>query len=224
MRQMVVDLLFPARGESPPTDHAYPLYAALSAVVPAFHAAGGPRFAPLTGEPAGGGRLRLNERSVLRVRLPADAIPQALPLAGRRLEVAGCGVRLGVPSVRPMEPAAALFAPVVLVKPDVGLPRPPTGERPRAAVEAGPFVEAVRRKLAAAGLAGDVSVPVRPGGKRGPEPCRRVVRVKGRALVGYAVVVSGLSAADSLKLQADGLGGRTRIGCGFFVPAREGMT
>ena len=43
---MVVDLLFPARGDAVPTDHAYPLYAALSRAVPAFHdPAAGVRFA-----------------------------------------------------------------------------------------------------------------------------------------------------------------------------------
>lgn len=41
---MTLDLLFPALGESVPTDHRYALYAAVSAAVPDYHAAGGPRF------------------------------------------------------------------------------------------------------------------------------------------------------------------------------------
>ena len=49
------------------------------------------------------------------------------------------------------------------------------------------------------------------------------MRVKGQVIVGFAVQVKGLSAADSLKLQADGLGGRRRLGCGFFLPVRAGV-
>src|SRR5690349_5898353 len=110
---MTLDLLFPAVGEAVPTDHRYPLFAALSAVVPDFHAAGGPRFAALTGTPAGRGELRLTDRSRLRVRVAADQLRTALPLAGRRLDVAGRPVRLGVPAVVPVEPAAAVWSPLV---------------------------------------------------------------------------------------------------------------
>ena len=44
------DLVFPVQGEALPTDHAYPLFAALSRLVPAFHDADAKtRFAPITG-------------------------------------------------------------------------------------------------------------------------------------------------------------------------------
>ena len=46
------------------------------------------------------------------------------------------------------------------------------------------------------------------------------LRIKGLAIVGYGLLVSELSAADSLTLQERGLGGRTQLGCGFFVPAK----
>ena len=49
-----------------------------------------------------------------------------------------------------------------------------------------------------------------------------MVRVKGKAVVGYSLIVSGLTAAESVRLQEHGLGGRTRMGCGFFLPVREG--
>ena len=58
---------------------------------------------------------------------------------------------------------------------------------------------------------------------RAGEPKRRVVRVKGVAIVGYALIVAELSAADSLKLQESGLGGRTHLGCGYFSPTKGGM-
>ena len=84
------------------------------------------------------------------------------------------------------------------------------------------FLATARAKLTELGVAGEPQLPVHPDGARAGEPRRRVVRVKGRAIVGYALVVAGLSAADSLALQESGLGGRTRMGCGFLVPLKGG--
>lgn len=208
---MTVDLVFAAAGNELPTDHAYRLYGALSQLVPTFHEAGGPRFLPLSGELSGRGQLRLTGRSRLRVRVDADRIREVLPLAGKRLDIAGAGVRLGVPQVYPLEPAAVLAARVATVKLAAG-----------GVPDAAGCVGSWRRWLDKEGVGGEVAVPTHRDGPRAGEPVRRVVRVKGRAIVGYAVVVSGLSAADSLTLQERGLGGRTRLGCGFLLPVRLG--
>ena len=152
------------------------------------------------------------------MRLPQDRIGEVLALAGKRLELGEGFVRLGVPAVTPLVPAATLAARTVVVK-----HAQPKGES--APPDLGRFLDVVRRKLEAAGIAGAVAVPFRMTNKRDgrPEPCRRVVRVKGKAIVGYAVTVTGLTAADSLRLQAEGLGGRLRLGCGFFLPVRPGV-
>jgi CRISPR-associated protein Cas6 len=205
---MTLDLLFAAHGGPLPTDHAYPLYAALAAVVPTVHdPAVAVRFAPLTGIPDGPGRLRLADFSRLRLRLPADRIPDALPLAGSVLEVAGCRVRLGVPAVVPLVPAPTLTADLVTFK---------------HAVTPDQFLSSARRSLSELGVSGEPVLRAFRAGPRTGEPRRRIVRVKERRIVGYSLLVTGLSAADSLKLQETGLGGRTRIGCGFFLPAKEG--
>lgn len=204
----MIDLVFPVRGGSVPADHAYPLYAALAGVVPAFHDPAHPlRFAPLTGGGGEAGRLRLTEWSCLRVRLPADAIPTALPLAGKALDVAGAVVRLGAPTVQALVPAAAVESWLVTFK---------HGE------EVAAFLATAREKLAGIGVAGEPAVRAFGAGPRAGEVRRRVIRVKGTAIVGYALVVSGLTADESIRLQERGLGGRTKIGCGFFLPAKEG--
>src|SRR6266852_4903905 len=96
----LIDLLFPVLGDTLPTDHAYLLYAALSRRVPRFHdAAGGVRFAQINGQRGGKGQLVLFEKSRLRLRLPAEAISDVLPLAGQSLEIGEHRVRLGVPHV-----------------------------------------------------------------------------------------------------------------------------
>jgi CRISPR-associated protein Cas6 len=200
-----VELHFPVLGEMLPTDHGYALYAGLSSLIPALHVADSPvAVGPILGEAAGGGILRLGTRGGrLRLRLPVDQVPAFLPLAGKSLEVGDHRIRLGVPQVRPLVPAPSLAARLVVVK---GFTEP------------GPFLGACRRQLDSLGVAGEVGIPLaRRGGPEG-EPRRRVLRVKDRRVVGFAVQVTGLTAEESLRVQERGIGGRRRMGCGFFLP------
>jgi hypothetical protein len=50
--------------------------------------------------------------------------------------------------------------------------------------------------------------------------CGRLARigVAGRDVCGASVVVHGLRASDSLRLQRTGLGPHRALGCGVFVP------
>jgi CRISPR-associated protein Cas6 len=212
----MIELVFPARGGFLPTDHGYALYGALSRIVPAFHDDDGPfRFAPVTGIGIPNGRLQLHEHSVLRVRTPEDRIRTLLPLAGKRLELDGETIRLGVPAVRTLAPAPSLVARLVTFK-------PPTKEGDAPDLSPDRFLELARKKLSETGVTGEAQLPIHLDGDRAGEPLRRVVRVKGAAIVGYSLLVAELSAADSLRLQETGLGGRTQMGCGFFVPTRKG--
>lgn len=202
---MFIDLLFPAVGDSVPLDHAYPLYAALTQVVPSFHDVDGNiRFAPLNGMRGEPGRLQL-KWSRLRVRLPDDMIRTVLPLAGKKLDVAGASVRLGPPTVQMLTPATTVESWLVTFK---------HGEEPE------PFLITARAKLAELGIAGKSAIRAFESGPRTGQPRRRVVRVKGQKIVGFALVVAELSAEESIRLQEQGLGGRTRMGCGFFLPHR----
>lgn len=49
----------------------------------------------------------------------------------------------------------------------------------------------------------------------------RSIRIKDKNVLGYGVVIEGLSNEDSLKLQGHGLGGRKHFGCGWFYPVKE---
>src|SRR5262249_25433300 len=59
---------------------------------------------------------------------------------------------------------------------------------------------------------------------RAGEPRRMVLRIKGRRIIGYALRVSALSAEESIRLQEEGLGGRRRLGAGFFLPVKDGRS
>jgi len=205
---VTLELVFPTFGTFLPTDHAYLLYAAMSGIVPQFHDKESKlRFAPITGRGIPDGHLHLTEHSSLRVRLPDDSVRLALPLAGKRLTVGDATVRLGVPAVRTLAPAPALIARLVTFK---------NAETPES------FLATARLKLAELGASGEPQLPIHMEGERAGEPKRRVVRIKGVSIVGYSLIVAELTAEDSLKLQEHGLGGRTQMGCGFFVPMKEG--
>jgi len=82
------------------------------------------------------------------------------------------------------------------------------------------FLITARSKLAEIGVTGEPQLPIHMTGDRAGEPKRRVIHLKVVAIVGYALLVTELSAANSLTLQERGLGGRTHLGCGFFTPAK----
>ncbi len=201
----IIDLVFPVRGDTLPMDHAYPLYGALSRAVPEFHREESPvRFLPVNGDVGGPGLMKLFGKSRLRVRLNAELIATLLPLTGQRLQVGDHAVTLGAPTVEQLTPAVSLNAGFVTFK---------------NSVEPGRFLEVAKEKLADLGIKeAGVGIPLVQKGKSAGEPRRRVIRVKGATIVGFPLIVEGLTADESIRLQEQGLGGRTKIGCGFFVP------
>lgn len=213
-----IDLLFGLTGTSCPISHEVALFGAISRRIgPETHLPNGVAICAIPGTPVGGGLLQLDERSRLRLRMPADEIPRYLALAGKLLDIGGHHVRVGVPTVQALRPAATLRARLVTIK----------GFR-----EPQPFLEAVRRKLSGhateppmceLGLSEYVraAIPLRQHGPHAGEPVRRVLRIKDKTVVGFEVLVSGLTAEESIILQERGIGGRRHMGCGVFLPFRE---
>jgi CRISPR-associated protein Cas6 len=205
---MAVDLVFSVRGDILPGDHAYALYGALSRIVPKIHEPdSGIRFKPVNGLKADPGRIALSDVSRLRIRLSETRIADALPLSGKLLDVDGYRIRLGVPSVVPLNPSPSLFASLVTFK---------NADNPD------PFLDSARQKLAELGVEAIPSIPLHRDGDRRGQPRRRVIRIKGKAIVGYSLILEGLTADHSLKMQESPLGGRTQMGCGFFLPLKGG--
>lgn len=209
-----VDLKFPARGDGVPVDHGYALFSALCRRAPALHDNPAVAVHPIGGTAIGGRRLRLGRHSAVTLRCAAEGIAPWLALAGQELALGPDKLRLGVPQVRALTPAASLYARLVVIK---------------GFLEAGPFLEAARRQLAELGLgsaspelvsrAGSVSFEGKAGARSAE--LRRTLHIKGKTIVGFALRVCGLSAEESLILQEKGLGGRRRFGCGVFVPSKE---
>ena len=84
------------------------------------------------------------------------------------------------------------------------------------------FVAGVRGQLAGLGVAAELGLVPSSDPGRSDKPARRIIRIKGRRLVGYAVRVTGLTAEEALTIQEQGLGSHRRMGCGVFLPLSEG--
>lgn len=196
-RESTVDLAFPLRGDALPLDHGYPIFAALSRLLPALHEHPGWGIHPVLGCREDR-RLHLVPASRLKLRLPISEIAAVMPLAQATLDVAGAHVSLGFPQVFPLVPAASIRARFVTI----------SGFQ-----EEGPFVEALVRQLARLpALAQDpASIEVTLGR-------RRTCQIHGKHVVGFAVGLTGLLADASLAVQQAGLGGRRHMGAGIFVP------
>jgi CRISPR-associated endonuclease/helicase Cas3 len=207
-----VDIGFSIKGRAIPRDHGYPLYAALCVALPALHGAEWLGVHPLSGKLGDSGELTVREGARLFLRLPAERIPDVLPLVGRTLEVAGAQVALGAPNVSALIPAASLDARLVVIK-LTDVPQRENGNLGRTSLDTAAIAERytaeLKRQLRALAIE---SAPQLRG--------RRSIVVGGNRILGYSVRVSGLNADQSLALQTRGLGGKRRMGCGIFRPTR----
>ena len=190
----IVDVQFAVTGGPVPTDHGYPLFAALCHEIDHLHDADWLAVHPLRGSFLGGRRLALGSGSCLTLRVDHEHLRDVMPLAGKSLDVAGARIHTGVPQLRMLRAAPSLVARTVIfrhhVTPDTFLPR-------------------VVDELAHRDIRADVQL-----GRR------RVVTISGKKVSGFALALHGLSDDDALRLQTEGLGGRRHFGCGVFVPGR----
>jgi CRISPR-associated protein Cas6 len=199
----VIDLSFVLVGTTFPLDHGYPLFSALCRVVPALHGDRRIGVHPTRGRQTARGLLTLTDRSRLKLRLPSEEIAPFIALAGQSLDLEGHHLRVGIPQVETLTPAANLASRLVTF---------------RHALDPTVFEDRVRREFARLEIAATPQLVPSPRPKWEGQPLRRVMRIKDRRVVGYALRVFGLTAEESIRLQEAGLGGRRRMGCGVFVP------
>lgn len=190
-----VELRFPVLGTALSSDHGYALFAAISRLIPEAHGADWLAVETVPGTARGDGAIHLNERARLKMRLPQDRLALMMKLAGRRLDVDGNAIRLGVPQVFLLKPSADLYARCVTIK---------------KFTEPEPFLDAVARKLDEMGIKGEPELGN-----------RRAFRVGSHTIVGFGLSLHELSDEGSIVLQERGLGGRRHMGCGFFVPVHK---
>ena len=197
----VVDLFFHVQGKEVPVDHGYSLYSAISRILESgdedkwLHNADNVGLLPIRGHYAGQGKLMLDQHARFGLRLPVNLIPKVLRLAGKRLDVNGETLRVGVSTTSALIPAPVLYAHIVTTK---------------NGADEGRFDAEIQRQLDTLNIKGKPT--------RGP---RRIVTIKDKKVVGHSLLVSELTAEESIRLQEQGLGGRRKMGCGVFVVWKE---
>ncbi len=201
----IVELAFPILGRSLPRDHAYDLYSAISHLL-GGHLPDDVAISPIGGMSLGIEGIQIIPESRLRVRIPAERIGEILPLAGKFLNIAGREIGLRIPEVHALEAASSLVSRIVTIK---GYQNPES------------FLVAIAKQMAALEIQGHATIPIFEEGPRQGEHRRRVVKIKNRTVVGFALGIDGLSDRDSYKLLVHGLGGRRHMGCGIFYPVRQ---
>ncbi|MHC5538770.1 type I-MYXAN CRISPR-associated protein Cas6/Cmx6 [Singulisphaera rosea] len=203
----MIDLGFKLEGQTIPLDHGYSLFSALCRIVPHLHGDKRIGIHPIRGVFAEAGRLKLTEQSLLRIRLPSDEIAPYLALAGSEIDVDGHTLRIGIPRAETLVPAATLASRLVTFR---GALTPPQ-------LESSLQREFSRLQIGASATFVPSDRPPWVG-----QPKRRILRIKEKRIVGYAIRVVGLSSEESIRLQEEGLGGRRRMGCGVFLPFTTG--
>ncbi len=209
-----LDILFRVTGTEVPTDHGYSLFGALSRILETendrwMH--GNPHIGlhTIRGPSLGNGRRLIGRNARFGLRLPSDLLPRSLKLAGKSLNLGGCKLRVGVAEARALVPAATLYCRIVTTK---------NGHDPVR------FDAEIARQLTSLGIHGRVlRVPQGRAGSGHRDPSRRVVRLRGKRIVGYAMLATELLAEESIRLQELGLGGRRRMGGGVFVPVARAL-
>lgn len=189
----VIDICFEARCERFPRDYGYALFQALAGALEWLEEDALAGIHPLHGAAAVNGALLLGPRARLMLRLSSERTGQALALAGRRLDI-GSGLEIGAGKLRELMPHATVHSHFVS-----------TGSADE--IE---FLDQAAAELREAGLpekmiAGKAHAMLTPGGE----------------VPGFSLLLHGLSPAQSLAVQARGVGLGRKLGCGLFVPHKS---
>lgn len=192
-----VDAVFSLRGEQIDPDYAARLLEQIRARLDWLDDEAGAGIHPLGGVSPTPGCLYLTQRARLTLRLPRHRIEAAGALSGLRLDLGGA-VEIGaVKSVRSLEPAKVLYSKFV------------TFALPGVEDEA-VFLAECGRRFEAMGIQ-----PRLLCGKP-----RRLATPAGE-LRGFSLLLDRVGAADSLRMQREGLGEERKRGCGLFVPHKS---
>ncbi len=189
----VVDLAFSLAGSGVPEDYADALWRALSGALPWLADDEAIGVHPLARVSPANGRCYLSKHARLTLRLASAQVERARALCGTRLELDEA-VAVGEAKLRPLSAAKVMYSPFVAV----GL------------ADEAAFLAECRRQLA------QLEIEAQPVvGKA------HAMRVGDAAVHGFSLMLHGLRAEHSLRLQHAGLGAQRKRGCGIFVQHRS---
>jgi len=188
-----LDFAFSVAGDSVDRDYPQGLYEALRAAAPWLDEEPLAGVHPMRGLTPSAGALLIGGRTRLVLRVPESRTEACERLQGAALDLP-TPLRIGGLSRRELLPHPVLHAKLVV-----------TGAEDEA-----DFVADIARAVAELGLDCETIV-----GRRGE------LLIGEQRLAGFSLMLHGLSAAQSLKAQAHGLGQHRKLGCGVFVPHKS---
>jgi CRISPR-associated protein Cas6 len=191
----VIDVAYELAGGPLDWHYAAPLRAQLSLLLPWLDAEPCAGIHPLLRTTTSAGRLLLGARSRLVMRVPRARLADCEALQGSRLALPA-PLQLGTLHARELLPYRTLYSALVLMGED----------------DEGAFLGALRTTTDAWQMACQIIV-----GKAGT----RSDRADEIGLRGFSVMLHGLSPAQSLQVQALGLGRARLLGCGLFTPHKS---
>lgn len=186
----IVDLVFALSGHSVADDYADLLWQGLRAHLPWLETDTGAAVHPLSRTSPGEGERYISKRSQLALRLERHRIAAARGLSGARLDLGG-PVEVGAAGERELTAVKVLYSRFV----QVGI------------ADEVAFLAECRRQLGVLGIERAHLV----AGKA----CS--MRAGGQVVQGFSLMLHGLGAEDSLRLQRAGLGEDRKRGCGIFI-------
>jgi CRISPR-associated protein Cas6 len=202
----IVDLVFDIQCRELPVDHQQELASALQAHLPDL--AEDPRLAVhsihLAGsqngwerpDPRLGQKLILSRRTKLTLRVPSekvDSVQQALD--GAELEIEGCALRIGKAKRKPLSSQGTIFSRYVVLE---------AGEDE----DENAFLHRVVAQLRERGIQVKKALCGKTTEIAGPDG-----PIKTRSLM-----IAGLGAEESVRVQEQGVGPLRHMGCGIFIP------
>lgn len=190
----VTDVVFGLTGRTLPAEYAWGLWQAVRRWLPWLADEPIAGIHRLRTAPTGYGVVLLANRAKLTLRVPQRRLGDALALSGKSLDVGGSDLAVGTGTARPLWPWATLHAHHVAT----------------AAGSEAAFQDEVAAWLQARGVACQFIT-----GRR------RTVRAGEREIVGFSVVLHGLTPEASLRMQFEGMGGERALGCGILVPHKS---
>lgn len=213
-----LEIQYSLRGKTLPADHGYALYSAVKKCLRETENDALPKDLPsdvhlcsVPGIPDRDGMIYLTRGSRFRLRCPSEQMQVWYRLLQNQVfDIRGHLIRLVQPRITLPEASDTLAARLVTFKLDAI----DHAEVPRY------FLESCQKGLNRLQVKGQAFIPSDPNG----DLARRTLRIKDKQILGYSVVVEGLSNEDSLKLQWHGLGGRQHFGCGWFYPKKKDDT
>lgn len=210
-----LEIQFALRGKTLPSDHGYALYSAVKKSLQTVEDKSFPKDLPddvhlctISGIPNHAGMIYLNRGSYFRVRCPADQMQVWYRfLQNQVFDIRGHLIRLVQPRITLPEASETLKSRIVTFK----LKEIDHLEVPQY------FLQSCQASLERLDIKGKAFIPSDSDG----DLARRTLQIKDKKILGFSVMVEGLSDEDSLKLQWHGLGGRQHFGCGWFYPPKE---